>query len=215
MKIHCHAGLGGRVTAVVNALCHSSEVEFVWRINRHLPADHQEVFPHGIPGVQFIRSAPDWTTRFHDGGTCDIFRPFAAAGMLYRRVIASLAGSSPQNRCRLAICARYFRQPSNPSTDDLVAAAADAAKALSCDKVFLLADSHRQVISAGLASYGIRTMLPRCKELTHDLDRSQLDALQFCADWKQFLAADTIISNSKVSGLLHPAMATGKTIVTI
>lgn len=216
IPIRCHTGLASRVTAIVNALCRTNGIDFVWRVNAHCPARHEDVFPHGVPGVTFLSDGPPaLMTRFEGGRTCDFYEPHPLAAEIYSRVVASLAGSPPLYRQHLAVCARFFRRRVQLAPAHLAAAVATEATRLGCDEVFLLADSHRSELAAYLAAVGVRSILPQCPELAHDMDRNAPDVLKFCSDWRHLLAAGSIVTHAQDTALLHPAMAVGTPLVQV
>lgn len=209
-RIQCAFGLGNRVAAIAHALSWVSEIEFAWRINWQCNATHQQVFPHGIPGVTFVDDAPSgFTSRLHGtrvhlwGAGQD---PDSVAST-YKVVMNALLGDAVEPP-EAAIIARLHRFRVDPL--EAAISMADAAAREGISGVFVLSDSHRQLIARVLTERGIKVVLPLHPEMGFEQDRTPERLAAFCPDWKTSLSAGKIISVGGVSTLLYPAMADGK-----
>jgi hypothetical protein len=211
MIVRCGMGLGNRVAAIANGLSRAAEIRFVWRVNRHCPAAHSDVFPQGIPGVEFVTDAPpNFATKF-DGVWC---YEWAAAGdrqradSAYAEIMRAMAGNPMPDPPEVAILGRFYR---NPSADPITLA--DAAIRLHgryrWDRAFVLADMHRAAIDARLRVAGFEAVQPSCGTLAADLHRTREDVLAYAGDWHTLLAARHIIALDGPASALHPARAAG------
>jgi hypothetical protein len=214
-EIRCGFGLGNRVAAMANALSRTAEIRFVWRVNQHCPLPHDEVFPDGVRGVEFVTSAPPAFATAWDGRHCydwDAAANRFAAARAYARIMEAMAGR-PWVSVRLGVVARYFRCHDSATPAGLAALAAHVAATadrLCAGRIFLLADSRREELSALLP--GLQIYLPRHPELPADLDRSPEHTRTFLADWKTLLACPHIAAADGPTSLLHPARAAGRMI---
>lgn len=214
ISITVRDGLGARVTTLANAMSSGRFVRFGWDINEHCPLPHADVFPTGIPGVEFTDPAFDagfteWNTRpfFSWDGAAD--RTLANAA--YTTILAAMAGQ-PWSRFRLAICARFFRNPP-ASPQALAEQALRTALATGIHCLFLMADRHRAEIAHTLACGGVSVISAATPELTADLARTPAETRLFLGDWKTVLAAQTIVALDGPTCLLHPARAAGRSLI--
>lgn len=211
MIVRCGMGLGNRVAAMANGLSRAAEIRFIWRVNQHCPAAHSDVFPQGIPGVEFVTDAPpNFSTKF-DGVWC---YEWAAAGdrkqanLAYAEIMRAMVGQPMPDAPEVAILGRFHR---NPSADPITLA--DAAIRLHgryrWDRAFVLADMHREAIAERLRVAGFDAVQPRCAPLAADLQRTREDVLDYASDWATLLAARHIIALDGPASALHPARAAG------
>jgi hypothetical protein len=215
IQVRCGMGLGNRVAAMANGLSRSAEIRFVWRVNSHCPAAHADVFPAGIPGVEFVDSAPPAMATRWGPAWCYDWHAAAdrtAADAAYQRIIHSLAGRPLPDAPEVAILGRFHR---NPAGDPI--RLADAAMRLHSsfrwDRVFLLSDMHRETIAARLAQGGLQAVMPSCGPLATDLQRSRSDVLAYASDWLTLLSARYIVALDGPASALHPARADGRRII--
>jgi hypothetical protein len=214
--IHCPFGLGNRVAAIANGLSRWERIQFRWPVNRHCPATAAEMFPAGIAGVEFLPAPerPEFATRW--GGLIahcwDAAADRAAANAAYSRIMAAMVGTPVPDPSEVAIFGRFHR---NPLGDPI--ALADAAMRVHprfrFDRVFVLADMHREVIAARLAAGGFSPVLPSCTPLAADMHRTRSDVLTYASDWLTALSARVIIALDGPASALHPARAAGREIV--
>ena len=215
MIVRCGMGLGNRVAAIANGLSRAAEIRFVWRVNRHCPTAHSDVFPQGIPGVEFVTDAPpNFATKF-DGVWC---YEWAAAGdreaanAAYAEIMAAMAGTPMWRAPEVAILGRFHR---NPDADPI--ALADAAirshGQFRWDRAFVLSDLHRGAIAARLGQAGFEAVQPESRELAADLDRTRDDILDYACDWATLLSARRIVALDGPASALHPARAAGIEII--
>jgi len=205
--VRCGFGLGNRVAAIAHALCMFERVRFVWRINHECPAHHEDVFPNGIPNVEFDMDAPlGFASQFGDKRIHE-WQPDLDAQKrkdAYQTVIDSMAGDAKEEFRFSAIARlRRFQINAQDAADEI----AWRAKNIGADSCFLLADSNRAEIAERLAENGIKTTLPDSPEMEHDFDRNAASVIQFCSDWKTALAADILFSVGGDSSLAFPKIA--------
>ena len=202
--IRCGLGLGNRVAAIANGLSRWPEIRFVWRDNTHCPATHQEIFPGGIAGVEFVTDSPPASASCWDGHRC---QEWAAAGVrtaataAYQTIMLAMTGAARMTP-HVAILARFHRWPETTPASLAIRAAVAGGGA----PVFVLADSRRREIAAELKKLGIGSVLPVCGELAADLQRPPSDLLEFISDWKTALAAKVLTGHPE-SSLFYPARA--------
>jgi hypothetical protein len=214
--IRCGFGIGGRVTAIANGLSRQAEIRFSWKVNRFLPLTHEQVFPGGIPGVEFLSDAPiGFVTRWEDGITAD---NYLAAGdpdqarAAYQTILAALAGDAMSEQPSVAVLGRFHRAP-QATPDALVSAAVGACRGIGAARVFLLSDLHRTELAAGLQAAGIDVAWSVSPELPEDLLRDPDALLSYLGDWKTLLVAGIIVATQGPTGILHPARAAGTPII--
>lgn len=204
-------GLGNRVAAMANGLSRADQIQFVWRVNEHLPADHEQIFPTGIPGVEFLRDAePAFATRW-DGCWCyewDAAEDRATANAAYASIISAMVGRQPIYPWRTSILARFHRNPDR-RPEEFAAKAIRILRGERSTEVFLLSDIYRDAISTALLESSIRPIIPQCLEIPSDLDRIDEDIIHYCSDWKMLLACGHIIALDGPASALHPARAAG------
>lgn len=212
--VRCGTGLGNRVAALANGLSRFPAIRFPWRVNPHCPLLWEQVFPAGIPGVEFVNlpGHPPMPTHW-DGRPCldwDAAGDRTKAADAYARIIAALPGPPPPQH-HLAVFGRFHRSPqANPIA--LADAAIAAAQAAGTPSIFLLTDRHRDTIAARLRSAHLTPIFPTSPALTSDLSRDPETLRQFINDWRTLLAAHHIVALDGPSSLLHPARAIGRRI---
>lgn len=209
--IHCDQGLGNRVAAMANGLSRAREIRFAWVVNAHCPAEAADLFPRGIEGVEFVAGDSGDGFSQWDGRTCERWDAAGdrhAADAAYARIMAAMVGRA-QHAAQVAICGRFHRNPA-ASPETLADAAARHAAG---QPIFIFADIHRHRIRTRLATHGIEAIMPRTGELGHDLGRSQAGMVAYAGDWKDLVAAATIIAADGPASALHPARAAGKRII--
>ncbi len=210
MIIYCSEGLGNRVAAMANGLSRAMRIRFAWVTNQHCPASAQDLFPTGIPGVEFVAGDPVVTATAWAGRSCERWDAAAdrqRADAAYAAIMGAMIGRA-RHRPQVAICGRFYR---NGGTDP--ESLADAAAAVADGPVFLFADRHRDRIRARLTIHGARSIMPGAPELTRDLGRSRSSMLAYASDWQSLLAAPLIVACNGPASALHPARAAGRRIV--
>lgn len=210
MIIRCGMGLGNRVAAMANGLSRAEEIQFVWRVNEHLPATHEEMFPEGVPGVEFVTDAPPNFATKLDGKWCyewDASGDRAAARVAYARIIAAMVGQPWVFPPPVAILGRFHRAPGGSPL--ALAQAAAAALPARDRRVFLLSDCWRESITSILKGDRIGVLQACCLPLSEDLRRTRADLLAYACDWQTLLSARTIIALDGPASALHPARAAG------
>lgn len=214
LRITVRDGLGARITAIANGLSAGREVQFGWEANAHCPLHHIEVFPAGIPGVEFV--CPDVGTLV----TPVTDRPFfswagafgySLANAAYGTILEAMAGR-PWGFYPLAIHARFHRHPT-ASPRPLAWTAVREARAAGIRTAFLLSDLHRPVITDILEAAGIQVIPARSAPLASDLARFRADTLAFLSDWKTLIASPLIVAGNGPTCLLNPARAAATNIV--
>lgn len=205
--IRCGFGLGNRVAAIANALSLYQSICFIWRNNEQCPVDHNDIFPEGIKGVQFITDAPKgYATKingrriheYESGGDIQSKR------ITYKLVLDSMIGK-PVLAPECSILARFKRfdiRSTKPMMDEILR--------LNVGSVFVLADSNREILMSELSNQGINVILPTCPEMKFDFDRSKDDVISFCNDWKTLLTSKNVVSTGGRSSLLFPYMIKGR-----
>lgn len=214
VTVRCGTGLGNRVAALANGLSRFPIIRFPWRVNRHCPLPWEEVFPQGVPGVEFenLPGPPPMPTHW-DGIPCLDWAAAADPGRAadaYRLIIRSMVGTVGTSH-RVAVFGRFHRAP---KTDPVVLAAAAIAAAAEAGtrEVFVLTDRHRDAIADHLRAAHLTPILPQSPALTSDLSRDPETLRLFINDWRTLLAARHIIALDGPSSLLHPARAIGRRI---
>lgn len=215
MIVRCGMGLGNRVSAMANGLSRAGQIRFVWRQNEHCPASHEDVFPAGVAGVEFITDAPpNFATRWDDRWCYDwdAAGDRQAANAAYAEIMAGMAGSAMQDAPDVAILGRFHRNPEgNP--ERLADAAIRLHSSYRWTRAFVLSDCHREAISERLALAEFTVVQPECQPLAEDLRRSREDVLDYACDWKTLLAARRIIALDGPASALHPARSGGIEII--
>lgn len=206
-------GLGNRVTAMANGLSRASQISFRWIQNIHCPAAVDDVFPAGIPGVTIVPTTepfrPLWVGPYmiHQwDAAADRDRANAA----YRIIMESMIGAVEPgfDVPRIGVFGRFYRAPEqNPM--ELAARAIRACRRYAADGVFLLSDRHREEIASLLADSGIRVVMPRCRNLAEDLERSARDIVDYAGDWHMLTSVDMVVSTNGPASALHPIRAAG------
>lgn len=204
--VRCGFGLGNRVAAMANGLSRERKIGFVWRVNEHCPLGVEEVFPGGVPGVEFVDAPPAMATIW-DGRRChdwDAAGDRTAAARAYSAIVEAMAGRAtfaPD----AAVCGRFFRAHGDAG------ALGDFASRLVWPgaQVFVFADRHRAEIRRRLEGSGAAVCEPTAPELQADLARAAEDTRAFLNDWATLLAARLIVALDGPTSLLHPARAAG------
>ena len=212
MIIHCGEGLGNRVAAMANGLSRAEVIEFVWIVNKHVPARWQDVFPNGIDGVTFSPGAVPWPATEWDGISCerwDAAGDRARANLAYGRIMAAMVGTGGHG-CAVAVAARFFR---NPDADARRLAMMAAFHAPLRTPVFVFADSRRADIKRVLDALEVGCVMPWAAALGSDLDRDRAGVMDYLSDWKRLLTAKVIVAIDGPSSALHPARAAGIEII--
>lgn len=208
--VRCGFGLGNRVAALANGLSRWPEIRFVWRDNAHCPAAHQDIFPRGIPGVEFVTDSPPASASRWDGIAAHAWaaaadRPLAAAA--YAAILAAMDAPPAESPPTVAIIARFLRP--RCTTASPAALAYQAARHAAGGRVFILADSRRQELADALARHGVAAVWPQCPELAADLARSRETMRAFVADWHTASLSAHVLGSPETS-LAFPARAAGR-----
>ena len=215
MKVHCPFGLGNRVAAMANGLSMAKWIRFIWPVNHHCPARAEEVFPHGVPGVEFLEAprGRKQLTRWNGliAHCWDATNHRTEADLSYATIMDAMVGDAVPLPPSVAVIGRFHRNPAG-CPHDLARRAAKAASETQDRRVFVLSDCHRGVIIKELQSAGAMVIPPQCPALPNDLKRSSATLLKYIIDWKTALCANKIIALDGPSSALHPARAAGKRI---
>jgi hypothetical protein len=205
--IRCGFGLGNRVAAIAHALSMTNKIAFVWRQNWQCPATHDQIFPNGVQGVEFVADAPMRYATKIQGVPLHHYREWAdrkAMRKSYSVVIAAMTGS-PSFSPDCGILGRFHRFPINISTD--TETLAEGALWHKAKTAFVLADCHRREIAKSLAKRGIAAVFPNGPEMANERDRTPEKMIEFCSDWKTLLASRHVITTGGVSSLMYPYAA--------
>lgn len=216
LEIRMPFGLGNRVAAMANGLSRADEITVPWRVNVHCPAPVEDVFPQGIPGVKFPPAETRIFPSVFDHIPAESWHAAAdrsRANAAYEMIVSRMAGEPLEDAPAMAVFGRFHRAKlADP--DALADAAGRVAKDRCEERVFLLADLHRERIAARLKIvYGLRVILPFCQALAVDMQRSRKDLADYLRDWKTLLSARLIIAADGPASALHPARAKGTPIV--
>lgn len=209
--IHCAEGLGNRVAAISNALTWHARIRFAWVVNEHCPLGWREVFPAGIPGVEFIPGGGAMVSTFagRPGMEWDAAKCPEAARETYGRVMESVGPEPWPDAPEVAIVARFHRV-ARFDLGSLANGAGRAAHEAGEGRVFVLADRHREDIEILLRRlWNIEAVHAAAPELAADLDRSPDATRLFIRDWQTALKVERIIALDGPTSLLHPARAAG------
>lgn len=214
--IHCPFGLGNRVAAMANGLSRSPLISFRWPVNKHCPATAADMFPTGVPGVEFLPGPerPKFATRW--GGTMahcwDACGDRERANAAYAAVMAAMVGTAMWDAPRTAVLGRFHR---NPAADPAWFAEEILRNfhGQRSGRIFLLCDLHRDLISRRLSRAGFDVLQPACGQLVADRQRTRADVLDYASDWATLLAASRIIALDGPASALHPARAKGIEII--
>lgn len=201
--IICGLGLGNRVATMANAFSRYDEFDFAWRVNKHCPLNHSQVFPHGIEGVRFVDDPPAFSTRWgrsNPGYKWESTEDRSKANLAYSRIINAMAGSSHSDG-HVSIIARFLPYPHIDGIE-----LADRAKNHG-KPVYIFTDSRRSIIADHLSKSGLKYIMPKCDELVDDLSRDIPNALLFLGDWKTAIASDEVITHPENSSLIYPIWA--------
>jgi hypothetical protein len=214
--IHCPCGLGNRVAAMANGLSRAESIRFNWPVNAHCPVSAYEMFPGGVPGVEFLpgTNRPEPPTRW--GGLLahcwDAAADRQRANQAYAEIMAAMVGTPMWRAPEVAILGRFHR---NPGADPIALADAAISRgwADTWGGVFVMSDCHRDLIAARFAQAGFRTVMPQSRPLPHDLERTRDDVLDYACDWATLLSARRIVALDGPASALHPARAAGIEII--
>lgn len=208
--IRCGFGIGNRVCMIANALSHHDQIQFFWRNNPVLPLSHQEVFPKGIDGVEFLDVAKrGFASRWErniPGESWEAAGDRMAANEAYRRIMEAMAGE-PREAPEIAIIGRFWRFP-DADCSSIAKLTAEQGK-----RAFILTDSRRAEIVDLLSGMGVESILPEGKEMKDDLDRTPESLLTYLNDWKTACLAETIITHQEETSVTYPARARGANII--
>ena len=208
--IRCGFGIGNRVTMMANALSRHDEIAFLWRQNPQVQLWHDEVFPNGIPGVEFTDVKLGFATRWArdvPGESWEASDNYERSNAAYRTIMDAMAGAA-WTSCPVAIVARFWRFP-HANAERLAETAAEHGS-----EVFVLADSRREEIVARLESLGVKAILPIGPEMKCDLDRTPKSMLTYFSDWKTAIRCGSIVTHHEETAVTYPARALGKPIIT-
>lgn len=211
--IRCGFGLGNRVAAIANALTYHDEISFVWRTNHLCPADHEEIFPQGIAGVEMVTDAPLALASRLGGRHCEDWyaaRDRAMADGWYGRIFEAMAGEA-RGEYQVAIMARFLRYPEVSLEGMVVTAARIAAEG--DGRVFVLADRRRAEIAAALAARGVTAVFPASPEMAAERQRHRRALLAYLGDWQTACAAATVVTHREETSVVYPARAAGRMII--
>ena len=192
--------MGNRVATMANAFSRHDEFDFAWRVNKHCPLTHKQVFPSGIEGIRFVDTAPGFATRWaknQPGCAWDASADRVKANAAYARIIEAMAGDAYSDG-HAAVMARFIRFPDVDEKE-----LAESAAKLNAP-VFVFTDSRRKAIADHLAKLGVDSIMPKCAELIEDLSRDTLNTLLFLSDWKTAIASTHIITHPEDSSLIYP-----------
>lgn len=205
--IRCGFGLGNRVAAIAQSLALYGEIRFAWRINEHCPLELSEVFPHGIEGVEFVDAPLDFATFLGDQPAYEWGAGGADATEAFRRVVSAIGPQAWPDAPAVALVCRFHRVRAF-DIPSLANAAGRAAHQAGEERVFLLADRHREDLTILLRRlWNIEVTTAAAPELEVDLKRSAEDTRLFLRDWQTALTARHIIALDGPTSLLHPARA--------
>lgn len=209
MEVKCGMGLGNRVTAMANGLSRSPRISFVWRVNRHCPVSYRELWPVGVPGVEFVdgEGIPLSVSTAWDGMWCYQWGAAAdrqAANAAYGRILASMRVREHLEAPPVAVCGRFHRNPSG-QIGRLAAAVVDTGQG----RVFVLSDRYRSELSGMLDAAGVSVVMASSGPLDEDLSRAPSDVLAYAGDWRTLLRAELIVALDGPASALHPARAAG------
>jgi hypothetical protein len=212
IRLVCNHGLGNRVTAIANALSFRPDtVQMGWAINKLCPIGWSEVFPDGLPRVEFFTPGPSALTSRLRGVPCESWHAAgdrAAAADGYRHVFQHMTGMPMHDPPAVAVCARFLTAR-HPDPERLASAIPKG------QRVFILADHHRDFLARHVEDNGGQAVWPRCPELRAEQERSRAAMGLFLGDWKTMLSAELIVAGANPTSLLHPAQATGIEIQTV
>lgn len=208
-------GIGNRVAAIAAAMIRQPEVVFHWRNNIHLPAEWDEIFPNGIPGVTFVPEPLPIPFRLmgknmgHQWGTDE---DRSKSHTAFQVVLRCMTGEAAPHPPAVAILGRFHRSHGSCPHKLADAATAQAEKA-GTHRVFILSDKFRTEISQRLSHAGIESVLPLCPPLPVDLVRSLPEIVDYLSDWKTLLRASCIVATPGPASALHPARAAGTPVI--
>jgi hypothetical protein len=180
-----------------------------WSVNKLCPLNWSDVFPCGIPGVEFeAPKAPRLSSRLR-GIPAESWMAAgdrSAAAAAYRLIFDRMAGKCLPDAPMVAVCAR-FMTARHPNPESLAAAIPAGLS------VFVLADSHRDFLARRISEAGGDPVLPKCPELPGEQVRTPEAIRLFMGDWKTMLLASLIVATPNPTSILHPAMAAGIPII--
>jgi hypothetical protein len=206
IRLVCNHGLGNRVTAIANALSFRPDtVQMGWAVNKLCPLDWHEVFPDGLPGVEFeAPKVPRLSSRLRGipSESWHAAADRAEAAAAYRLIMTHMAGRAHSDPPAVAVCARFLtaRRPDPSALVDTIP---------SGERVFVLADSRRSFLSERIRQKWGQPIQPLCPELPSEHVRTPGALRLFLSDWHTLLSAKLIIATPNPTSLLHPAHAQG------
>lgn len=205
--IRCGFGLGNRVAAIAHALALLDEIRFVWRLNWQCPATHDQIFPTGLPRVEFVTDAPMGYATKHRGRRLHDWHEWSDKPTMrksYDHVISAMTGqASFAPDC--GILGRFHRFSVNvPQAAETMA---KGALGHGAKTAFVLADCHRKEIAESLEKRGVEAVFPDGPEMASERDRTPERMIQFCSDWKTLLASHHVITTGGVSSLIYPVIS--------
>lgn len=206
-SIRCGFGLGNRVAAIAHALTMLDEIRFVWRVNWQCPASHEQIFPNGLKRVQFVTDTPKRYATKVAGVPLHHFKEWASPDAIkkaYASVMSAMVGEAG-SRPDCGILGRFHRFATCPIRAS--EALAEQAAVHGAGNAFILADTHRSAIARALEKRGVHPVFPNGPEMDDERDRTPERIIQFCSDWKTFLASRHVVSVGGVSSLIYPAFA--------
>jgi hypothetical protein len=201
---------------MANGLSRSPLISFRWPVNKHCPATAADMFPNGVPGVEFLPGPerPEFATRW--GGMMahcwDACGDRELANAAYAAIMAAMVGTAAWKAPRTAVLGRFHR---NPAADPAWFAEEILRNfhGQRSGRIFLLCDLHRELIFRRLTRAGFDVLQPVCGSLADDMERSRADVMDYASDWATLLAAARIIALDGPASALYPARACGTLIL--
>tara|TARA_R110000868_G_scaffold59271_1_gene181950 strand:- start:1268 stop:1801 length:534 start_codon:yes stop_codon:yes gene_type:complete len=164
-----------------------------WCIGRHFPFSHREVFPHGIEGVDIVDEPIGKRLGFlWNRGKTDIAKMQECARQLFD---AMDLPTVPKRDLGVHFRGRRADGKSLADFEDEIL----SAMAETTGEIATLCDSMRWPISQIL---GERMIPQTTHEMTHDMDREDLDVRAFLVEWWSLLNCQRIITNCPNSSIV-------------
>ena len=193
MRIPLTHGLAGRVKLLSRVMAMDNPDPVAWCIGSHFTFGHREVFPNGINGVDIVDEPIGKRIGFlWNRGKTDIAKMQESTCQIFDAMDLPVV----PNR-ELGIHFRGHRSDGK-SIDDF-----EDEIRLSMDEttgeIVTLCDSQRARIGDIL---GERMIHQKTHEITHDMDREDLDVRAFLVEWWSLMNCQRIITNCPNSSLV-------------
>lgn len=173
-------------------------------MNRDCPSPWWDVFPEGVPNVEFVEFEEVHTSSGIQGKMAyDYF------GEVDYHSILSRMRHTPHCASVVAVHGRFHRIPDTDLSNMVEAIP------VGTDRVFLLCDNHRESLKGRLKEKGIEVINARSREMSDDFDRKPSDTADFIADWRSLCTASTVVTNCEESSALHPLRQKKATIIPV